>query len=116
MSSEARRQPLSRRQRPDRVRPEPNPVKVLEDVLGSGFEETCGGKVNRGEKGAAARRARSGFFFKSAAQLLGSSRPSGRLALINHDPGFDLCAPWRSSRSDLGEVKREEMSISLGCE
>jgi len=40
MSSEARRQPLSRRQRPDRFRPELNPVKVLEDVLGNGFEET----------------------------------------------------------------------------
>jgi len=32
--------PLSRRQRPDRFRPELNPVKVLEDVLGNGFEET----------------------------------------------------------------------------
>ncbi|SRR6266568_3809115 len=64
--------------RPDRFRPELNPVKVLKDMMGEGSEETWQWQGEpEGERELLRTRAQW-LPLKNAAQLLGSNRPSGR--------------------------------------
>ena len=79
--------------------PELNPAKVLADLSGNGIDETRRRQGQPEGRKELLRTERSGFLFKSAAQLLGSSRPSRRLALIQTTRDLTFVAVW-SRRSE----------------
>ena len=76
-----------------------HPVKVLKGMMREGSEETRQWQGDPEGERELLRTGAQQLPLKNPAQLLGSNRPSGRLALICHDLAFGLCARLGPSRA-----------------